>query len=415
MAGGAVRALVERGPGATRAVVLDAAGALVEAHLERPGARPGDLWEARLLGVEPGHATVALGAEEARLEGPVPRLAVGALLRVEVVRAAMPGPARAKTARVRLVPMPAGPPGQASSRPPGAAPATGPGAPVAALRGPRVARDSPGAAMARAAPGALPAHPSGQSLASRNPASAPGAPIGADGSARPIVAGPDLLARLRARALAVEAVPPTGPDLLGAAGWDAALAEARLDAPIAFAGGELLAAMTEAGLVIDVDGHLPPGALALAAAPAVAGLLARHAHGGSVLVDFPSPAGRAARAQLDAALGAALAGALAGPVEKTAINGFGLVQIVLPRVRPSLIDLCAGAPAELAALELLRRALRVGGAGALTIHAAPAVAHWLAARPALVADTASLAGRAIGLRADAALSIWAGHVQPACP
>jgi hypothetical protein len=339
-----VLAFVELGVGCDRAVVLDAAGALVEAHLDRPGPRPGDVWTARLLRREACGWVVALGeAGEARLDGPAAGLAEGALLRVMVVRAAIPGPGRAKPARVRRVP--------------------------------------------------------GQ------PARAPGL----------ATAAPDLSARLRGRGLRVEPVPASGPDRLGAAGWADAVAEARLDAPIPFVGGELVGAMTEAGLVIDVDGHLPPEALALAAVPALAGLLARHDQGGSVLVDFPTLAGRGPRAALDAALGEALARLPGGAGERTAVNGFGLVQIVRPRLRPSLVDLAVGAPAELAALELLRAAVRARGAGPLVMAAAPPVALWLKARPALQAEAAARAGRTIALRSDPALGMWAGHVHTAAP
>jgi hypothetical protein len=240
----------------------------------------------------------------------------------------------------------------------------------------------------------------------------PGQPARAPGLA---TAAPDLSARLRGRGLRVEPVPASGPDRLGAAGWADAVAEARLDAPIPFVGGELVGAMTEAGLVIDVDGHLPPEALALAAVPALAGLLARHDQGGSVLVDFPTLAGRGPRAALDAALGEALARLPGGAGERTAVNGFGLVQIVRPRLRPSLVDLAVGAPAELAALELLRAAVRARGAGPLVMAAAPPVALWLKARPALQAEAAARAGRTIALRSDPALGMWAGHVHTAAP
>lgn len=339
MGGRAVLAIVEPGVGSARAVVLDAAGALAEAHIERPGPRPGDLWDARLLRVDNGRGVVALGAQEALLEAGAPGVALGSLLRVEVSRAAIPGPLRAKRAR---------------------------------------------------------ATPTGD---------APGSAAGL------VRAGPGLAARLRARGLRVE--PARAAD--GLPGWDEALAEARLDAAVPFPGGELACALTEAGLVIDVDGHLPPGPLAMAAVPAVAALLARHGVGGSVLVDFPSLAGKAGRTALDRALRDALAATLAGPWACTAINGFGLVQIVLPRVRPSLIDLAVAAPAELAALELLRAVGRASAAGAYMVLAAPAVIRWLEARPALLAEAARRAGRPLGLQADPALGIWAGHVHACAP
>jgi hypothetical protein len=61
-------------------------------------------------------------------------------------------------------------------------------------------------------------------------------------------------------------------------------------------------------------------------------LIRRHGIGGPVVVDFPSLGGRAPRAVVDTIL----AETLPPPFEKTAMNGFGLVQIIRPRrsIRP---------------------------------------------------------------------------------
>jgi hypothetical protein len=127
---------------------------------------------------------------------------------------------------------------------------------------------------------------------------------------------------------------------------------------------------------------------------------------GSIVIDFPSLKGSARKA-LDAALLAALGATLGGGFEVTAVNGFGLVQIVRPRRRASLLE-AVRAPG-FAALELLRRAARQGH-GPATLVAPPAMIDWLAARPALVAAAERARGGALGLRAEAGLASMAAHV-----
>ena len=218
-----------------------------------------------------------------------------------------------------------------------------------------------------------------------------------DGPARP---APDLAARLAAAGHAVTTVPVHGPDRLAEAGWDAVVAEA-LSGRVDFPGGRLLVAPTPALLVIDVDGDGDLARLAEAAARAVAGLIRRHGIGGPVVVDFPTLAGRASRAAVDAIL----AELLPAPFEKTAMNGFGLVQIIRPRRQLSLIEEVRR-PC-FAALELLRRAMRV--VGPVRIEAAPKVIDWLAARPALAEECARLTGGRVALGANDGAG--RGHVQ----
>lgn len=218
-----------------------------------------------------------------------------------------------------------------------------------------------------------------------------------DGPARP---APDLAARLAAAGHAVTPVPVHGPDALAEAGWDAVVEEA-LSGRIDFPGGRLLVAPTPAMLVIDVDGTGDLAQLAEAAARAVAALIRRHGVGGPVVVDFPTLAGRGPRATVDAIL----AEALAAPFEKTAMNGFGLVQIIRPRRQLSLIE--AVRQPGFAALELLRRAMRL--VGPTRIEASGPVIDWLAARPALIEECARLTGGPLALAANAGAG--RGHVQ----
>jgi hypothetical protein len=220
-----------------------------------------------------------------------------------------------------------------------------------------------------------------------------------DGPARP---APDLATRLATAGHAVTPVPAHGPDVLADSGWDAVVEEA-LSGRVEFPGGRLLVAPTPAMLVIDVDGTGDLARLAEAAARAVAALISRHGIGGPVVVDFPSLGGRAPRAVVDAIL----AETLPPPFEKTAMNGFGLVQIIRPRRQLSLLENVR--QPGFAALELLRRAQRL--VGPVQIEAQTSVIDWLAAHPALIAYCARLTGGTLALQArDGA---GRGHVQPA--
>lgn len=217
----------------------------------------------------------------------------------------------------------------------------------------------------------------------------------------PAAAAPGLADQLAAAGHMVVPVNPHGPDRLGAAGWDAVVEEAaggRVDFP----GGRLILVPTPAMLVVDVDGDDDAGPLALAAAAALADAVARLGITGAMVVDFPSVSGRAARGAVDALLAARLP----PPFEKTAMNGWGLVQIIRPRGRLSLLEQ-ARVPG-FAGLELLRRAMRM--AGPVTLRAPLPVVDWLRQRPALCAQAERLCGGRLALEADAVAG--AGHVQP---
>jgi hypothetical protein len=98
-------AIVERGIGATRALVIEA-GQIIEAHLERDDGtpNPGAIHVARLIKIlEPGRRGIMrLGDSEGLIE-PLPYSPEGGLLRVEVTRAAIPEVGRPRLVKLRNI------------------------------------------------------------------------------------------------------------------------------------------------------------------------------------------------------------------------------------------------------------------------------------------------------------------------
>jgi hypothetical protein len=187
--------------------------------------------------------------------------------------------------------------------------------------------------------------------------------------------------------------------------WDD-LWSAAWDAEVPFAGGTLLFAVTPGMTVIDIDGTLSPRELALAAVPAIGASLPRFDLGGSIGIDFPTLEAKADRQAVDAALADALDG---WPHERTAMNGFGFVQLVARATGPSLIHRLAHHRAAAAARMLLRRAEGLEGAGAIELAAHSAVLRKL--RPEWLAELARRTGREVRLETDHALAFEASHAQ----
>ncbi|MFN6934960.1 MAG: ribonuclease [Tsuneonella sp.] len=187
--------------------------------------------------------------------------------------------------------------------------------------------------------------------------------------------------------------------------WEAVWSEA-WDGDVPFPGGTLLFAITPGMTVVDVDGPLPPRELALAAVPAIAAALRRFDLGGSIGIDFPTLQQKADRQAVDAALAEALAG---WPHERTAMNGFGFVQVVARNSGPSLLHRLQLHRTGAAARALLRRAEGLDGAGAVELAAHPNVLA--AIQPEWLAELARRSGREVRLKNDAALAFEGSHAQ----
>lgn len=219
-------------------------------------------------------------------------------------------------------------------------------------------------------------------------------------------AGPDLLTRITATGLPVTRLSGIGEDRLEAAGWSELLEEAATG-EIAFPGGGLRLSPTPAMTLFDVDGSLPPAELAVAGARAAAQAVRRMAIGGSIGIDLPTVSGKAGRQ----AAAAAVDGELPQPFERTAVNGFGFLQIVRRRERASLPEMLRGNPVAAAARGLLRRAERTPGAGSVILTAAPTVIALLERRSDWQAELHRRRGLPLTLRGDATLAISAAHVH----
>lgn len=197
-----------------------------------------------------------------------------------------------------------------------------------------------------------------------------------------------------------------GPDRFEQAGWSELLEEA-MGGEIAFPGGALRMSLTPAMTLFDVDGALPPAELAAAGAGAAGRTIRRLGITGSIGIDLPTLAGRAERQSAAAALDLVLP----QPFERTAVNGFGFLQVVRRRERASLPELLRSDPAGAAARALLRKAERATGAGERVMTAAPAVIARLEANPAWIAELERRTGAPAILRAEKGLAISAGHAQ----
>jgi len=206
-----------------------------------------------------------------------------------------------------------------------------------------------------------------------------------DGSPR---LAPTLAERIAADGVPVRHLRAHEPDLLEEHGWSELLDEAAAG-EIAFSGGALRMIPTPAMTLFDIDGVGDAETLAMFGARAAGEAVVRHRIGGSIGIDLPTVQGKDARQRIAAEIDAVLP----QPFERTAVNGFGFLQIVRPRQRASLPELLRADPIGAAARAALRRIERVP-AGAPNAHRLPpAVLDRIEANPAWIAELVRRTGR----------------------
>jgi hypothetical protein len=201
---------------------------------------------------------------------------------------------------------------------------------------------------------------------------------------------------------------PAQRDTLAEAGWNDLVDEAR-SGRVDFAGGSLGLFQTPAMTLIDVDGFLPPAELSKAGARAAVEAILRLDIGGSIGIDLPTVTGRAARQSAAETVDAILP----QPFERTAVNGFGFLQIVRPRPRASLLELAQDRAAFEARALLRRAAFEPSGPKRLVGH--PAVIAVLEARRDWIDALSRQVGGAVTLRSKPSLPIHNAYAENAGP
>ena len=176
---------------------------------------------------------------------------------------------------------------------------------------------------------------------------------------------------------------------------------------VPFAGGTLVFNVTPAMTLIDIDGSGDPKSLSLAAVPTLAHWLRVFDLGGNIGIDFPSIEAKADRRAVDEALSAGLAD---WSHERTAMNGFGFVQIVTRLEGPSLLHRFATSRVGMCARYALRMAERAEGIGPvvlLSVH--PALKAKL--KPEWLEALARRTGKQVRVETDPGLALEAPNAQ----
>lgn len=215
--------------------------------------------------------------------------------------------------------------------------------------------------------------------------------------------GPTLWEEIKLSEQPVFEVHAHGVDRFSEYGWYEALEQAETGR-IDFDGGNLLIVPTPAMTVIDVDGPLVPFELAKRAAREIAIALSRLDITGNVGVDFPTLEAKADRnvvAQI-------FDDRMMGDCERTAINGFGFMQIVSRKFRSSILDIVQENRTINAALQLLRVAERDRGMSAMQLTVHPAVANHL--KPDWIAELEKRTGRPVSIKKIGNLPLNGGSV-----
>ncbi len=188
------------------------------------------------------------------------------------------------------------------------------------------------------------------------------------------------------------------------ADWDELFLEA-WSGDVAYKGGALILSDTPAMTLIDVDLHDYPDALYFNGVPVIASTLRRMNIGGNIGIDFPM-LDKSDRRGIDTRLDKYLAD---WPHERTAMNGFGFVQIVTALRQPSMLQRIGRNRSAAAARFLLRNAEQVAEPGTLLLVAHPAVLA--AMETGWLEELARRTGRQLRTEARPALALEAGFAQ----
>lgn len=174
---------------------------------------------------------------------------------------------------------------------------------------------------------------------------------------------------------------------------------------IEFLGGGLIISDTPAMTLIDVDLRNPVQALISNGLPAIASALRRLNISGNIGIDFPT-LDKLDRKAIDDRLTELLK---YWPHERTAMNGFGFVQLVARMGQPSMLQRVSRHRTGAAARYALRLAERTEGAGVtlLTVH--PALKAKL--KPQWLDELRRRTGREVRIETDPGLALEAPHAQ----
>jgi len=221
--------------------------------------------------------------------------------------------------------------------------------------------------------------------------------------------GPSLLQRIRATGLPITPCPAHEEDRLEAHGWSELL-ESAMRGEVGTEAAALRIFPTPAMVLIDVDGSLPPAQLGPKGAKLAAQAIRAMNLTGSIGIDLPTMNNKDERAIAAAQIDKILP----QPFERTAVNGFGFVQIIRKRERASLIELLREDPVRAAAMALLRQGERwrsgnAAGGGPVTLSANPSVTGLIHRNRHWVEMLEKRRGGVVTLAADASLSMESFH------
>ncbi|TRD10591.1 ribonuclease [Erythrobacter insulae] len=182
--------------------------------------------------------------------------------------------------------------------------------------------------------------------------------------------------------------------------WPSAAAGA-----LEFEGGSLLVSPTPAMTLIDIDcsdiKNGNPGAI-----PAIAKALRWFDIGGNIGVDFPTITEKSERKRIDALLDKHLSD---WPHERTAMNGFGFVQLVARLEGPSLLQRFATSRTAMCARMALRRAEQAEGHGVILMTVHPALKSEL--KPEWLDELARRTGKQVRIETSPSLALEAAQAQ----